>query len=202
MEKFTIYKGQAVSLVNDNIDTDQIIPKQFLKTIDKTGFGKNLFYEWRYVGDTYEENPEFILNQPAYKGASILMTGDNFGCGSSREHAAWALGDYGFKVIVAGSYSDIFYNNALNNGLLPIVQPQSVRERLFELPSDEQITIDLPAQMIQTSVGNFAFEMDETFKYKLINGLDDIGITLTYEDAIKHYEAFRRPVYLLSQNTQ
>ena len=196
MEKFTIYKGKTVPLVNDNIDTDQIIPKQFLKAIDKTGFGKNLFYEWRYIGDTYEENPEFILNHTAYKEASILITGDNFGCGSSREHAAWAIGDYGFKVIIAGSYSDIFYNNALNNGLLPIVQPQSVRDQLFKLPSDEQITIDLPGQVIKTSIGAFSFEIDETLKHKLVNGLDDIGITLTYEDEIKAYENFKRPAYL------
>jgi len=191
MEKFTIYEGQAVPIVNNNIDTDQIIPKQFLKVIDKTGFGKNLFYEWRYIGDTYEENLEFVLNDPVYKEASILITGDNFGCGSSREHAAWAIGDYGFKVIIAGSYSDIFYNNALNNGLLPIVQHQSVRDKLFKLPTHERIIIDLPDQMIKTSVGEFSFEIDDTFKYKLINGLDDIGITLIYEDKIKEYENFR-----------
>jgi len=195
-EKFTIYEGKTVPLVNDNIDTDQIIPKQFLKAIDKTGFGKNLFYEWRYIGDTYEENSEFILNNPNYKEASILITGDNFGCGSSREHAAWAIGDYGFKVIIAGSYSDIFYNNALNNGLLPIVQPQQVRDGLFELASHEQIIIDLPAQVIKTSIGAFSFEIDETLKHKLVNGLDDIGITLTYEEKIEEYENFKRPAYL------
>jgi len=195
-EKFTIYEGGTVSIVNDNIDTDQIIPKQFLKAIDKAGFGKNLFYEWRYMGDTYEESPEFVLNDPRYKEASILITGDNFGCGSSREHAAWAIGDYGFKVIIAGSYSDIFYNNALNNGLLPIVQPQQVRDRLFKLSSEERIVIDLPAQMIKTSVGTFSFEIDEALKYKLINGLDDIGITLTYEEEIEKYEKFKRPAYL------
>jgi len=196
MEKFTIYQGKTVPLVNDNIDTDQIIPKQFLKAIDKTGFGKNLFYEWRYIGDTYKENPEFILNNPNYKAATILITGDNFGCGSSREHAAWAIGDYGFKVIIAGSYSDIFYNNALNNGILPIVQPQGVRDRLFKLGPHESIVIDLPAQAIKTSVGDFLFEINEAFKYKLINGLDDIGITLTYEDQIKTYENFKQPAYL------
>ena len=200
MEKFTIYKGKTVPLVNDNIDTDQIIPKQFLKAIDKTGFGRNLFYEWRYKGDTYEENPEFILNDPNYKEASILITGDNFGCGSSREHAAWAIGDYGFKVIIAGSYSDIFYNNALKNGLLPIVQPKSVRSNLFQLPSNEEITVDLPDQVIKTAAGDFPFEIDETFKYKLINGLDDIGITLTYEDQITEYEKYTAKNRALVQN--
>ncbi|MCL1990382.1 MAG: 3-isopropylmalate dehydratase small subunit [Defluviitaleaceae bacterium] len=196
MEKLTVHVGTTVPLVNDNIDTDQIIPKQFLKAIDKTGFGKNLFYEWRYKGDTYEANTDFILNDPAYEGASILITGDNFGCGSSREHAAWAIGDYGFKIMIAGSYSDIFYNNALKNGLLPIVQPQAVRDLLFQLPSDERITIDLPRQLINTSVGDFSFDIDETFKHKLINGLDDIGITLTYEDQIAAYERTKRPTYL------
>ena len=125
MEKFTIYKGTSVPVMNDNIDTDQIIPKQFLKAIDKKGFGKNLFYEWRYLKD-YDENPDFILNAPKYKKASLLISGDNFGSGSSREHAAWALSDYGFRAIIAGSYSDIFYNNALKNGLLPIKQPREV----------------------------------------------------------------------------
>ena len=196
MEKFTVYDGTTVPLVNDNIDTDQIIPKQFLKAIDKVGFGKNLFYEWRYKGDTDEENPEFILNKPSYRKASILITGDNFGCGSSREHAAWAIGDYGFKAIIAGSYSDIFYNNALKNGILPIVQPRVVRDCLFKLASHERITIDLPAQVIKTSVGNFSFEIEEIFKYKLVNGLDDIGITLTYADQITKYENERRPSYL------
>ena len=114
MEKFTIYKGTSVPVMNDNIDTDQIIPKQFLKAIDKKGFGKNLFYEWRYLKD-YDENPDFILNAPKYKKASLLISGDNFGSGSSREHAAWALSDYGFRAIIAGSYSDIFYNNALKS---------------------------------------------------------------------------------------
>ena len=192
MEKFTVFSGTTIPITNDNIDTDQIIPKQFLKAIDKTGFGKNLFYEWRYLGDSYEENPEFILNDPNYKFASILITGDNFGCGSSREHAAWALLDYGFKVIIAGSYSDIFDNNALKNGLLPIVQPQKIRDILISLPSEEKITIDLPAQSIKTSKGIFSFEIDDTFKHKLINGLDDIAITLMYEDQIQKYENSNR----------
>lgn len=196
MEKFTVHQGTAVSLVNDNIDTDQIIPKQFLKSIDKSGFGKNLFFEWRYLGDSYEKNPAFILNDPAYKGATILITGDNFGCGSSREHAAWAIGDYGFKAVVAGSFSDIFYNNALKNGILPIVLPQPARELLFKLLADEPLTIDLPNQLLKSPVGDFSFSIDATSKHKLVNGLDDIGITLTYEDEISNYEKQRWATYL------
>ena len=187
MEKFTIYKGTSVPVMNDNIDTDQIIPKQFLKAIDKKGFGKNLFYEWRYLKD-YDENPDFILNAPKYKKASLLISGDNFGSGSSREHAAWALSDYGFRAIIAGSYSDIFYNNALKNGLLPIKQPREVLNQLTKLASQEEITIDLPHQLIITSLGDFHFEIDPIWKDKLINGLDDIGITLQYEEAISAYE--------------
>ncbi|MCT1182722.1 3-isopropylmalate dehydratase small subunit [Lactococcus lactis] len=187
MEKFTIYKGTSVPVMNDNIDTDQIIPKQFLKAIDKKGFGKNLFYEWRYIKD-YDENPDFILNAPKYKKASLLISGDNFGSGSSREHAAWALSDYGFRAIIAGSYSDIFYNNALKNGLLPIKQPREVLNQLTKLSSQEEITIDLPHQLIITSLGDFHFGIDPIWKDKLINGLDDIGITLQYEEAISAYE--------------
>ncbi len=187
MEKFTIYKGTSVPVMNDNIDTDQIIPKQFLKAIDKKGFGKNLFYEWRYLKD-YDENPDFILNAPKYKKASLLISGDNFGSGSSREHAAWALSDYGFRAIIAGSYSDIFYNNALKNGLLPIKQPREVLNQLTKLSSQEEITIDLPHQLIITSLGDFHFEIDPIWKDKLINGLDDIGITLQYEEAISDYK--------------
>lgn len=123
MEKFTVYTGKSVPLMNDNIDTDQLIPKQFLKAVDKKGFGKNLMFEWRYLNDDYEENPDFVFNKPEYRDATILVTGDNFGSGSSREHAAWALEDYGFRCVIAGSFSDIHYNNELKNGMLPIVQP-------------------------------------------------------------------------------
>ncbi|MCL1950160.1 MAG: 3-isopropylmalate dehydratase small subunit [Turicibacter sp.] len=196
MEKFTKYVGTTVPLVNANIDTDQIIPKQFLKAIDKSGFGKNLFYEWRYVGNDYEPNPGFILNNPVYKDAGILVTGENFGCGSSREHAAWALQDYGFKVIIAGSYSDIFYNNALKNGLLPIVQPQQVRNILFNLSPDEKITVDLPSQTIEVAGAAFPFEINASFKHKLLNGLDDIGITLAFEEQIAKFEQHTIPKYL------
>ena len=194
MEKFTVYKGTTVPLMNDNIDTDQIIPKQFLKATDKTGFGKNMFFEWRYLSDGEAENPDFILNHPEYRQATILISGDNFGSGSSREHAAWAIKDYGFRAVIAGSFSDIHYNNELKNGILPIVQPLETREILAALSPDETIEIDLPHQVIKTSKGDFTFEIDAEWKRKLVNELDDIGITLQYEDLITAYEK-QRPAY-------
>ncbi|MFC3932452.1 3-isopropylmalate dehydratase small subunit [Streptococcus dentapri] len=194
MEKFTVYTGTTVPLMNDNIDTDQILPKQFLKLIDKKGFGKYLMYEWRYLDDNYTENPEFIFNTLPYRQATILITGDNFGAGSSREHAAWALADYGFKVIIAGSFGDIHYNNDLNNGILPIVQPLEVRQKLAQLDPSDQVTVDLPNQKIISPVGEFSFDIDGEWKYKLLNGLDDIGITLQHEDLITEYEK-NRPSY-------
>ena len=194
MEKFTVYKGTTVPLMNDNIDTDQIIPKQFLKATDKTGFGKNMFFEWRYLSDGEAENPDFILNHPEYRQATILISGDNFGSGSSREHAAWAIKDYGFRAVIAGSFSDIHYNNELKNGILPIVQPLETREILAALSPDETIEIDLPHQVTKTSKGDFTFEIDAEWKRKLVNGLDDIGITLQYEDLITAYEK-QRPAY-------
>ena len=175
MEKFTVYTGKSVPLMNDNIDTDQLIPKQFLKAVDKKGFGKNLMFEWRYLNDDYDENPDFVFNKPEYRDATILVTGDNFGSGSSREHAAWALEDYGFRCVIAGSFSDIHYNNELKNGMLPIVQP-------------------LPNQVIKSSAGEFPFDIDHEWKRKLVEGLDDIGITLQYEDLIAAYEK-QRPSY-------
>lgn len=194
MNQFTIWTGRVVPLMNDNIDTDQLLPKQFLKLIDKKGFGKYLFYTWRYLDDDYTANPDFILNQSVYQGTSILISGDNFGSGSSREHAAWAIADYGFKVIIAGSFGDIFYNNALNNGILPIVQPSSIREVLVNLTSDQEITINLPEELIRTPVGNFPFTIEQEWKDKLLNGLDDIGMTLTFEELIHQYEQ-KRPIY-------
>lgn len=193
MEKFTIYNGKSVPLMNDNIDTDQIIPKGFLKQVDKAGFGKHLFDEWRFLEDG-SPNPAFILNTPERKEATILISGENFGSGSSREHAAWAIQDYGFKAVIAGSYSDIFYMNALKNGLLPIRMDQKVREILSQLPSDQTITIDLPKQEVRTEEASYSFEIDPTWKEKLINGLDDISITLQYEDEIKAYEE-KMPTY-------
>lgn len=194
MEKFTVYSGTTVPLMNDNIDTDQILPKQFLKLIDKNGFGKYLMYSWRYSDHLYTENPDFIFNKEEYRGATILITGDNFGAGSSREHAAWALADYGFKVVIAGSFGDIHYNNELNNGMLPIVQPREVREKLAQLEPTDEVTVDLPNQKILTPIGDFGFDIDQEWKHKLINGLDDIGITLQYEDLIAQYER-NRPAY-------
>ncbi|TNF68061.1 3-isopropylmalate dehydratase small subunit [Streptococcus salivarius] len=194
MEKFTVYTGKSVPLMNDNIDTDQLIPKQFLKAVDKKGFGKNLMFEWRYLNDDYDENPDFVFNKPEYRDATILVTGDNFGSGSSREHAAWALEDYGFRCVIAGSFSDIHYNNELKNGMLPIVQPLEVRQKLAALPAGEEITIDLPNQVIKSSAGEFPFDIDHEWKRKLVEGLDDIGITLQYEDLIAAYEK-QRPAY-------
>ncbi|HFU4466780.1 TPA: 3-isopropylmalate dehydratase small subunit [Streptococcus suis] len=194
MHQFTTWTGTTVPLMNDNIDTDQLLPKQFLKLIDKKGFGKYLLYAWRYLDDNYTDNPDFILNQPEYQGASILISGDNFGAGSSREHAAWALADYGFKVIIAGSFGDIHYNNDLNNGILPIIQPKEVRDRLAQLAPDQEITVDLAEQLIRMPFGEFPFDIEQDWKRKLLNGLDDIGITLQYQDLIAEYEG-NRPSY-------
>ncbi|MGT2756981.1 3-isopropylmalate dehydratase small subunit [Streptococcus ovuberis] len=196
MEPFTIYSGKTVPIMYDNIDTDQLLPKQFLKLIDKKGFGKYLFFDWRYTDKNYTDDPDFILNQPAYQAATILISGDNFGAGSSREHAAWALADYGFKVVIAGSFGDIHYNNELNNGMLPIVQQKEVREQLAQLAPDQEITINLPEQKLLTPFGDFEFEIDGQWKHKLLNGLDDIGITLQYEELITAYEQ-NRPSYWL-----
>ncbi|MHC5188832.1 3-isopropylmalate dehydratase small subunit [Enterococcus cecorum] len=187
MEKFTIHTGQSVPLMNDNIDTDQLIPKTYLKRVEKSGFGEFLFDDWRYLADR-SLNPDFILNHPDYQQATILVAGDNFGSGSSREHAAWALIDYGFKAVIAGSFSDIFYMNATKNGLLPIVLDQNAREKIAHLPSNHQLTIDLAAQTVSVGEDTYHFDIDETWKYKLLNGLDEIGITLQSADEITAYE--------------
>ena len=187
MEKFTIHTGQSVPLMNDNIDTDQLIPKTYLKRVEKSGFGEFLFDDWRYLADR-SLNPDFILNHPDYQQATILVAGDNFGSGSSREHAAWALMDYGFKAVIAGSFSDIFYMNATKNGLLPIVLDQSAREKIAHLPSNHQLMIDLEAQTVSVGEDTYHFDIDETWKYKLLNGLDEIGITLQSADEITAYE--------------
>ncbi|CEF18287.1 3-isopropylmalate dehydratase small subunit [Staphylococcus xylosus] len=184
IKPITTYTGKVVPLFHDNIDTDQIIPKVHLKRISKSGFGPFAFDEWRYLDDG-SDNPDFNPNKPEYKGASILITGENFGCGSSREHAAWALKDYGFDIIIAGSYSDIFYMNCTKNAMLPIVLDENVRKHLAQAG---EITVDLPNQTVSTSDRSFDFEIDETWKNKLVNGLDDIALTLQYEDAIKDYE--------------
>lgn len=187
MKAFTQFEGTTIPLMNDNIDTDQILPKNFLKRVEKTGFGEFLFDDWRYLAKC-KPNPEFILNFPQYKEASILITGDNFGSGSSREHAAWALLDYGFSVVIAGSFGDIFYMNATKNGLLPIVLPLPVRQQLAALSPDTAIHVDLPLQQVIIDGEIIPFEIDPAWKHKLVNGLDEIGITLQEADKISAYE--------------
>jgi 3-isopropylmalate/(R)-2-methylmalate dehydratase small subunit len=204
MQKFEKLIGLVAPLDRSNVDTDAIIPKQFLKSIKRTGFGPNLFDEWRYLdhGEPGRDNskrplnPDFVLNQPRYQDASILLARDNFGCGSSREHAPWALEDYGFRALIAPSYADIFYNNCFKNGLLPIVLDSKTVDRLFEeveTTPGYQLTIDLPAQRITTLKGEIIpFEVDAFRKHCLMNGLDDIGLTLKHTDEIKAYEARSR----------
>ncbi|WP_430534051.1 3-isopropylmalate dehydratase small subunit [Listeria rocourtiae] len=187
MEAMVLHKGKTVALMNDNIDTDQIIPKQFLKRIERTGFGEFLFDEWRYLPDR-SLNPDFPLNDSDRQEATILVTGENFGCGSSREHAPWALLDYRFRVIIAGGYSDIFYMNCTKNGILPISLPKEARAKLAAIPAGEKITIDLPKQQVISSTGTYDFEIDATWKEKFIKGLDDIAQTMEHESLITEYE--------------
>lgn len=201
MQPFTQHKGLCVPLDRPNVDTDAIIPKQFLKSIKRSGFGVNLFDEWRYLdhGEPGQDvskrqiNAGFVLNQPRYAGASVLLARDNFGCGSSREHAPWALVDYGFRSIIAPSFADIFFNNCFKNGLLPIVLSAETVDGLFkEVESTEgyQLEIDLEAQTVTTPSGQqFDFEVDAFRKHCLLNGLDDIGLTLQHVDAIRAFES-------------
>ena len=205
MEKFTVLNGLVAPLDRHNVDTDQIIPKQFLKSIARSGFGPNLFDAWRYadIGEPGRDNsrrplnPDFVLNQPRYKGATILLARQNFGCGSSREHAPWALADYGFKAVIATSYGDIFFNNSFKNGFLPIVLAESEIERLFNdvaaFPGF-RLTIDLAAQTVAYPDGSraFRFEIDGSRKHCLLNGLDDIGLTLRHADKIHAFEERRQ----------
>mgnify|MGYP006167796387 CR=1 FL=1 len=203
MNPFNIHKGLVAPMDRENVDTDAIIPKQFLKSIRKTGFGPNLFDEWRYldVGQPGQDpaerkpNPDFVLNQARYKGASVLLARKNFGCGSSREHAPWALDQYGFRAILAPSFADIFFNNCFKNGLLPIVLPESVVASLFDeclaFPGFE-LTIDLERQLIIKNSGDpIPFEVNAFRKYCLMNGFDDIGLTLRHKDKIAAFEAER-----------
>ena len=201
MNKFTILDGLVAPLDRANVDTDAIIPKQFLKSIQRTGFGQNLFDEWRYLdhGEPGEDcsrrplNPDFVLNQPRYQGASILLARKNFGCGTSREHAPWALDQYGFRAVIAPSFADIFFNNCYKNGLLPIVLSETQIDRLFDdvraFPGF-RLVIDLPQQRVSTASGSdsFAFEIGEFRKYCLLDGLDDIGLTLRQADKIRAFE--------------
>jgi 3-isopropylmalate/(R)-2-methylmalate dehydratase small subunit len=205
MQKFTRLEGLVAPLDRANVDTDAIIPKQFLKSIKRSGFGVNLFDAWRYKdrGEPGMDNskrplnPDFVLNEPRYKGASVLVARKNFGCGSSREHAPWALDDYGFRAIVAPSYADIFYNNCFKNGLLPIVLPETQVDRLFHdvmaFPGF-RLVVDLAAQTVAYPDGShtFPFEVDAFRKHCLLNGLDDIGLTLQHVDEIKAFEAKRK----------
>ena len=188
MEPITTITSTSIPIMKDNIDTDQLIPKQFLKNILKVGYGRHLFFDWRYDKDG-KPNPDFILNKPERQGAEILIAGDNFGCGSSREHAVWALKDYGFKVVIAGGFSDIFYMNSTKNGFLAIKLPLDQREILATAPADAKITVDLPNQEVRYDGHRFAFDIDPLWKHKFINGLDDIAITMQYEDQIEAYEA-------------
>jgi len=204
MDKLTIHRGIVAPLDRANVDTDAIIPKQFLKSIKRSGFGPNLFDEWRYldVGEPGMDNskrplnPDFVLNQARYKGASILLARKNFGCGSSREHAPWALLDYGFRIVIAPSFADIFYNNCFKNGVLPIVLSESDVDRLFgevaSFPGFELI-VDLPEQVVRTVSNEVIgrFDVDPFRKHCLINGLDEIGLTLQHADQIRAYEARR-----------
>ncbi|MGB8936835.1 MAG: 3-isopropylmalate dehydratase small subunit [Candidatus Nitrosopolaris sp.] len=187
MEPVTIIKSKAISLDMANIDTDQIIPKQFLKLIQRTGYGKYLFYDWRFDKNG-KLKPNFVLNDPKYEGRKILVTRDNFGCGSSREHAAWALVDYGFKAIIAPSFADIFHNNCFKNGILPIRLSDSDVEYLFRVADEEEIEINLPTQEVLVDHKILRFQIDESKKRKLLQGLDDIGITLKMEFQIAEYE--------------
>jgi 3-isopropylmalate/(R)-2-methylmalate dehydratase small subunit len=204
MEKFQTFTGIVAPLDRANVDTDAIIPKQFLKSIKRSGFGVNLFDEWRYLDHGEPDmdvskrqiNPDFVLNQKRYQGAQILLARDNFGCGSSREHAPWALQDYGFKVIIAPSFADIFFNNCFKIGLLPITLDHSLMDRLFNAVNEIEgyvLTVDLQTQTLTTPAGErFTFAVDTFRKHCLINGLDEIGLTLQHAGKIKQFEQKRR----------
>ena len=195
MKPFTTLTGRVAPLEALNVDTDQIIPKQFLKRIARTGYEDALFYDWRYLDDGTTPNPDFEMNAPRYQGASILLTKNNFGCGSSREHAPWALDNYGFRCLLAPSFADIFYNNCFNNGILPIRLPEAVIEQLFQEVRAQDgyaLTVDLPAQTITRPNGEtIAFELDPFLKERLLNGWDQIALTLRHEDKIRAYETSR-----------
>jgi 3-isopropylmalate/(R)-2-methylmalate dehydratase small subunit len=203
MDKFTIHTGLVAPMDRENVDTDAIIPKQFLKSIKRTGFGPNLFDEWRYLDhgepgqdpSSRKPNPDFVLNQPRYGGASVLIARANFGCGSSREHAPWALQQYGFRAILAPSFADIFFNNCFKNGLLPIVLPESAIARLFDEVAafpGYRLTVDLPRQVVVKADGTeLPFDIEPFRKECLIGGLDEIGLTLQHADKIRGYEAQR-----------
>jgi 3-isopropylmalate/(R)-2-methylmalate dehydratase small subunit len=203
MQAFTVHKGLVAPMDRENVDTDAIIPKQFLKSIQRSGFGPNLFDGWRYLdpGEPGQDpasrrpNPDFVLNQPQYQGASVLLARANFGCGSSREHAPWALDQYGFRAIIAPSFADIFYNNCFKNGLLPVVLPEHQVARLFDAVlafPGYALTVDLPRQVVVLADGSeLAFEVQPFRKFCLVNGFDDIALTLRHADKIRAFEAER-----------
>lgn len=199
MQEFKQHTGLAAPLDAANVDTDQIIPKQFLQKVSKLGFGKHLFHDWRFLDDAGEQpNPEFVLNAPRYQGASILLARENFGNGSSREHAPWALADYGLRAIIAPSFADIFYGNSLNNGLLVVRLKAEEVDALFKLVEANEgqtITVDLENQQVRAGELCFDFAIDEFRRYCIMNGLDNIGLTLQHSDAIDAYEA-KQPAWL------
>ncbi len=192
MQAFIRHEGLVVPMDRSDIDTDQLVPKQFLKRVERSGFGKFLFFDWRYLNDNYDENPEFELNRPEYRDATILLARRNFGCGSSREHAPWAIADYGFRVILASSYADIFYNNSFKNGYLPVKLSEEQIEELFQREAKYRpykLIVDLESCRITDSYGlDFSFEIDDFRRDCLMNGWDDIALTLRYEDKINAYE--------------
>ena len=196
MQPFTKHTGLVAPLDRVNVDTDQMVPKQFLKLLTREGYGHVLFYDWRYLPGE-RPNPEFVLNFPRYRGASVLLAGPNFGCGSSREHAPWAILDYGFHVIIAHSYADIFYNNCFKNGILPITVPEAELSELFkraEENEDYRLTVDLEKQTVTDDMGlKLSFTIDPFRKHCLLNGLDDIGLTLEHEKAIEAFEKKHHP---------
>lgn len=199
MQEFKQHTGLAVPLDSANVDTDQIIPKQFLQRVSKLGFGQNLFHDWRFLDEAgTQPNPEFVLNFPRYKGASIMLARENFGNGSSREHAPWALADYGLKAVIAPSFADIFYGNSLNNGLLVVRLTDEEVDALFKLVDANEgqtITVDLEAKEVRAADYCFKFEIDDFRRYCIMNGLDNIGLTLQHADAIDAYEA-KQPAWL------
>ncbi|EGR4435677.1 3-isopropylmalate dehydratase small subunit [Vibrio cholerae] len=193
MSGFQQHTGLVVPLDAANVDTDAIIPKQFLQKVNRTGFGKHLFYDWRFLDDAGEKaNPEFVMNQPRYQGASILLARENFGCGSSREHAPWALADYGIRVMIAPSFADIFYGNSINNQMVPVRLTEQEVDELFSYVHDTEgatITVDLEALSVTANGKTYHFEIDDFRRHCLLNGLDNIGLTLQHEAKIAEYEA-------------
>ncbi|BAE73709.1 3-isopropylmalate dehydratase small subunit [Sodalis glossinidius str. 'morsitans'] len=199
MAKFTQHTGIVVPLDAANVDTDAIIPKQFLQKVTRTGFGQHLFNDWRFLDNAGQQpNPDFVLNQPRYRGASILLARENFGCGSSREHAPWALTDYGFHAVIAPSFADIFYGNSFNNQLLPITLSEEQINELFAMVAAQEgmtFTVDLERQQVVAGDKVYPFEIDSFRRHYMINGLDSIGLTLMHDEAISQYES-RQPAFL------